>query len=174
MTSHWAPEQYLTARQLNAFLPRAVIKQIREPRDSTTTMVPDGELRVTLPTGQWAITIYIVIERPTGAGTGIRTRWFFPSGVTTTTLRYARGTVSAQSDPDDTLARMGAHFLTTAVQYGSEVFTNQVWTAVMEHSIVTLPAGGEIGLAWAQQTFSSDENYVAPGSYLIAEPVDLF
>lgn len=175
MTHHWADDQYVTSRAMNAALPRGALKTIREPRESTTAVSPDGDLRMTLPPGLWNITISIVMARPDSASApGIRTKWFWPQGVSPSTPRWCRGTTSSASDPTSTLMRLAVHSLSTVVTYGSEIFTSQPFTGLMEQAVVDLADGGEIGLAWAQHTANATANYVMAGSFITGEPLEIY
>lgn len=173
--SHWSNDQYVTSRALNAYLPRVALKRLAEPRTNTTVVSPDGDLRMVLPPGLWDVTIHLSWERPSSsAAPGIRTRWFWPAGVDSSTPRWVRGTTTTASDPTDTAMRLNVGALSTTVTYASEVFSTQPWTGGLERSFVDLADGGEIGLSWAQHTANAVSNYIAAGSWLRAEPLDIY
>jgi hypothetical protein len=70
--------------------------------------------------------------------------------------------------------RVAVHSLSTTVLYASEIFSVQPWTGGAERAIVDLPEGGEVGLSWAQHTANATPNYISAGSWIRAEPLDIY
>lgn len=176
MTHHWRDGQYVTARALNAYLPRAIMRHVDQEWDGeagTSTPILDSTLHADLRPGLWSVRFHIVIQRRFADDEGMRTRWVYPPSVDPATRRSVRGPTPHQNNPSATPMRLSAPTLATQVRYATGTSPTHVWPTATESAVVDMPEGGRVGLAWGPAA-AHTRSAISAGSYMLAEPIDLY
>jgi hypothetical protein len=143
---------------------------------SSTTLVDDADLKVTLVPGQYFVDAWLHVS---GGTTGdIKVTWTF-SGTFADSARMCQGPTRATTQVEGgdginpvTAAvtvgvnRSSAHFLTSDVPYGLDASST---SGIHEHLSLDVSAGGVLKLRWAQETSSGTATTVSAASHLRIE-----
>lgn len=162
--------QLLTASALNALIPVEVIKAVNQTVTSSTVLVNDSELAVTLTAGRtYKIQLGLIAN---GAVAGdIKVAWAVSSGTMTMVgTRLATGPAASTTTTADTTARVSASqtSLTLANSYGCDT---TLQTGITEEFLISVTVTGVLTVQWAQNASSGTATTVGSGSWILATPI---
>lgn len=157
--------QRITGLLLQSMIPDTIRKTTSLDRFSTTTLTDDPDLTTTLEANAVYYVEFELWYGSSAGGSGIRTAWTVPSGVTGN--RSAIGPASTVSDSTPNgVGRWGVHNYTTVVTYGDRGVLGNLILA-RETSIVTVGSTpGTCALQWAQDTADAGGSRIGAGSFM--------
>jgi len=145
---------------------------------SSTSVVDDTDLKVTLTPGQYFVDAWL---HATGSTTGdIQTMWTF-SGTLTDSARICVGPTQATTNVEGGIGgtpvtpavtvgvnHMAAHLIATEVSYGLDGSNT---SAIHEHLSLDVSGTGVLKLRWAQHAVSATATNLSAASHLRVERV---
>lgn len=157
----------LTAAQLNGIQPYAVRAASSQSVTSSTTLVDDNELQVTLPAGRFLVRLFATF---TGATAGdVKTAWSAGGTISGGSVKWVHGPATTTTSNADTTVRHSAHGLSTAISYGVD---GSGASAIIEELFVDAGAsGGLLKLQWAQNASSGTATVRAANSTMVIIPM---
>lgn len=162
--------QLLTASALNALIPTRIIKASNQTVTSSTVLVNDSELAVTLTAGYtYRISLGLIANGATAGD--IKLAWAITSGTMTMVgARLSTGPGASTTTTADTTARVSAAqtSLTLAVSYGTD---GTLQAGINEELMIAVTVTGVLTLQWAQNASSATATTVGSGSYIVATPI---
>jgi hypothetical protein len=149
----------LTASMLRAVAPDAAIKGGDQTVTSSTTLVNDGGLFVSVAANaSYVFQVFLDYEGGTQGSSDIKYGWSVPSG---TTMRYTDFHISTGG----TATAGGLSLESTVTAAGTNGSGNKRGV-FMNGSVVTAGTAGTLQLQWAQNTSSGTGTIVHAQSYL--------
>jgi hypothetical protein len=172
----YTPLQVLTAASMNRFLSLAVFKSVTQSVTSSTTLVNDTELTLSLPAGgTYLVKVCLIVG---GAQAGdFKCAYTTTGTLTLSGARTCTGPSQNTTDASGTAAaavtvgvnqQRGGFTLATVLSYGTDGGLNCL---VEESFILTTTTASTVTLQWAQLASSATATTVAAGSYMIAQPL---
>lgn len=163
--------QRITGSLLLSMLPLEAYKTTNLTRASTTTLVDDPDLVLTLEANATYV-VEMFIKYASVTAEQLKTAWTVPAGA-----NGGRSRVGISSTVNDTTTggpfgnvALGQHAFATTLTYGTRNSTaNQV--AAMEMGNVITTTAGTLALQWAQNTSGATGTIVAAGSYMRAKRI---
>lgn len=136
---------------------------------SSTTLISDSQLILSLTTGLWRVVANIGVAGP--AAGDIKLAWLFGGGAAQASTRQCRGPATNNAGSDTTSMRMSQHNWTTAIAYGCD---GSLTSAVEEIGMVLVTgSSGTMTLQFAQNTSNASATSVTSNSYAYARRVDI-
>lgn len=167
-----AAGQIITAGLLQGLVGTEIVKQANTDRASTTTLVNDPELAVTLGIGVYKVEFDLLVSgrnSVTGSlGGDFKSEWSVPAGATGLKSVFGPGSGQAtQANADGTAPRMGVHVFDTDMTYSMVRNSTASLVVVREWcDQLVVSTAGTLAIAWAQGVSHATATRIAAGSVL--------